>query len=356
MDTLNTHANPLLIDSSLLDSFEKLLNWSQSHFAHLPWRKSRSLYATLISEFMLQQTTVTAVIPKFINFINRYPSWEHFHQIKEQDLFALWVGLGYYSRARSLFNIAQKFKNEKDFLTALKNGLKIQGIGPYTRGALLSIGMNEPEMAIDANIKRVLSRYRMHQDTNFYKQILRHYSPRALNEALMDLGREVCQARKIACEKCYLAPNCQSAYKNPSNTKIKNTPNKIILNLHRFVLKQDALFAAIDKTKGQWLAGYLELPTLIHISTETDKNAAKQYPEITEYDIEFLKKQHLQPKQHTQTITKYLIKNHIWIIQDRSENTWHYALNLFKNQEMQWRSPESLWASSSQKILQSLTL
>tara|TARA_B100001057_G_C22836085_1_gene945236 strand:- start:2023 stop:2577 length:555 start_codon:yes stop_codon:yes gene_type:complete len=144
---------------------KKILKWYDLNKRSLPWRKKVSFqkkqYSTLISEFMLQQTQVSTVIPFFNRFIKNLPSINMLAKVNEKKLIKLWEGLGYYSRARNLKKTAQiiikkfdgKLPNNFDDLIFLP------GIGNYTANAILAIAFNKPYIPLDGNIERVLKRY-----------------------------------------------------------------------------------------------------------------------------------------------------------------------------------------------------
>ena len=144
---------------------KKILKWYDLNKRSLPWRKAVSLqrkqYYTLISEFMLQQTQVTTVIPFFNRFIKVLPSINSLAKVNEKKLIKLWEGLGYYSRVRNLKKTAQVII--KDFDGKLPNNFEdlliLPGIGNYTANAILAIAFNKPYIPLDGNIERVLKRY-----------------------------------------------------------------------------------------------------------------------------------------------------------------------------------------------------
>ena len=144
---------------------KKILKWYDLNKRSLPWRKKVSLkrkqYYTLISEFMLQQTQVTTVIPFFNRFIKNLPSLNSLAKVNEKKLIKLWEGLGYYSRARNLKKTAQAII--ENFNGKLPNNfedlLTLPGIGNYTANAILAIAFNKPNIPLDGNIERVLKRY-----------------------------------------------------------------------------------------------------------------------------------------------------------------------------------------------------
>ena len=182
-----------------------LLAWYDANRRRLPWREEVSPYRTWVSEIMLQQTRVAAVLPYFQRFMERYPTVEALAAGEEQELLKLWEGLGYYGRARNLQKTARiiaeeyggRFPAEYDALTALP------GIGDYTAGAIASIAFHEPVPAVDGNVLRILSRITGSEldilDAKC-KKIFRAWAqaalpmerPGAFNQALMDLGAGVC--------------------------------------------------------------------------------------------------------------------------------------------------------------------
>src|SRR5690606_26759140 len=241
--------------------FKKLVDWS-SGYSHLPWRKNRTLYTTLVSEIMLQQTTVGTVLNHFEKFLKEYPTLKSLALATEEELTISWKGLGYYRRARNLKKaceyIQKEFKGKipLDYETLVK----IPGIGDYTASALLSIGGNLPVFAIDANIERVLARFfklefskgkalnlaiKELEKTSKIQKILVYSGPREVNEALMDLGRNYCKARAVFCDLCPLSKNCLSfkdkttlSYPLVSDASKKKEKN-IELQLLRLLIKRN---------------------------------------------------------------------------------------------------------------------
>ncbi|RPJ67810.1 MAG: A/G-specific adenine glycosylase, partial [Alphaproteobacteria bacterium] len=133
--------------------FLKLIEWSNDQYSHLPWRSQRTLYRTLVSEIMLQQTTVGTVLNHFEKFLSEYPTIFDLAQTNEEQICISWKGLGYYRRARSLRSLAiqivEQFKGE--IPTDLASLLKLKGIGPYTANAIVAIGADLRGLAVDAN-------------------------------------------------------------------------------------------------------------------------------------------------------------------------------------------------------------
>ncbi|PHX89048.1 MAG: adenine glycosylase, partial [Pelagibacteraceae bacterium] len=144
---------------------KKILDWYDFNKRKLPWRKKTSFkqkqYFTLVSEFMLQQTQVTTVVPYFNRFIKDIPTLEKLSNTSNRKLIKLWEGLGYYSRVRNLKKAAKiikkKFNNKlPDNFFELKS---LPGIGDYTANAILAIVFNIPVIPLDGNVERVLKRY-----------------------------------------------------------------------------------------------------------------------------------------------------------------------------------------------------
>jgi A/G-specific adenine glycosylase len=276
--------------------FEKLIQWSEKEFSYLPWRKNRSLYRTLVSEIMLQQTTVGTVLNHFEKFIKEYPAIEALAMATEDQLLISWKGLGYYRRAKNLKKAAEYILKEFNGEIPLnyETLISIPGIGDYTANALLAIGANENSLALDANLERVIARFyalneikgpkliKKIKEINALKNELHEYGGRKINEALMDLGRNYCQARKASCDLCFLRDKCQ-AYKNKNVLQIPrvldDTQNKLAsdLVLIRIILKEDQKILAYQKNEKQWLSGQFEVPTFTLFCNETN---FIQYPKI----------------------------------------------------------------------------
>ena len=206
-----------------LDKIAKpLLKWFRARARSLPWRDDPRPYYVWVSEIMLQQTRVTAVLPYFSRFITALPDVRALAAVDDDALMKLWEGLGYYSRARNLkkaaIQVVEKHggKIPRDF-DAL---LSLPGVGRYTAGAIASIAFGQRTPAVDGNVLRVVSRL-----TASRKDILRDATKRAVenalteimpkdaglfNQAMMELGALVCLPRAARCEECPLASLCRA--------------------------------------------------------------------------------------------------------------------------------------------------
>ena len=196
-----------------------LLRWYGQVARDLPWRRDVSPYSVLVSEFMLQQTQVTTVIPYFLRWMERFPDFQTLAEADEEAVLRLWEGLGYYRRARSLGAIARiviesyggELPDDDEALLALP------GVGPYTAGALASLAFNRPRAALDGNVERLLTRFfdigtvlnsaAKEELRRRARGLIPSGRARDFNQALMELGALVCLPRPF-CPSCPLKGSC----------------------------------------------------------------------------------------------------------------------------------------------------
>lgn len=203
-----------------------LLRWYDAHKRPLPWRRDTDPYRVWLSEVMLQQTTVAAVIPYYERFLRRYPTVKALAAAKEPDVMRLWAGLGYYSRARNLLAAARKVVAEHGgAFPGTAEGLRtLPGVGRYTAGAVSSIAFGLPEPLVDGNVNRVFARlYARKEDvkspafqTWAWETAARLIDPKRpgdWNQALMELGATVCHPQGPECGRCPLARSCAAKAK-----------------------------------------------------------------------------------------------------------------------------------------------
>ena len=204
---------------------EQLLKWYDKNGRNLPWRVKGwahpSPYVILVSELMLQQTTVKTVIPYFEKFMKRFPTIKDLAIADEEEVLQYWQGLGYYSRARSLHKTAQIiFEKYKGVFPQKKaDVLKLKGIGPYTAASFLALAFNLPETVVDGNVVRIVCRlFHLTQPVNQIKDIIRQKAE-SLNQtsraadyssAIMDLGALICTPKNPQCLLCPWQNLCQS--------------------------------------------------------------------------------------------------------------------------------------------------
>ena len=214
-------AHPPKPSASLLRAFQRrLLAWYRRHQRPLPWRQTRDPYKILVSEIMLQQTQVDRVIPKYREFLDRYPTVETLSRAKVRELRKVWYPLGYNIRPLRLRKIAQqavarhggRIPDTYDGLVAM------EGIGRYTAGAVLSFAFNQDAPILDTNVARLLQRYFGVPEDRLLRsrlwQLAGEVIPRGrgydINQAMMDFGAMVCTARRPGCRSCAMRRHCRS--------------------------------------------------------------------------------------------------------------------------------------------------
>jgi A/G-specific adenine glycosylase len=219
-----TDAATLLIDRRELPALRRaLVQWSAAHHRELPWRNIGDPYRVWISEVMLQQTTVAAVIPYYERFLQRFPDVQSLAAADESDVLRLWEGLGYYSRARNLHNGAKElvFQRSGEFPRDVGALQSLPGIGRYTAGAIASFAFDERAPIVEANTLRLYSRLLGFDGDprsaagqeilwNFAEAILPKRHPGQFNQALMDLGATVCTPAEPKCPACPLKRYCRA--------------------------------------------------------------------------------------------------------------------------------------------------
>ena len=201
---------------------QRLLTWYGRHGRDLPWRKTEDPYHILVSEIMLQQTQVDRVLPKYAEWLEKYPSMEALAEAPEKDVTSTWYPLGYNIRPKRLQSIARESvaryggRLPADEQTLLS----FKGIGAYTAGAIRSFAFRERAAILDTNVARVLFRVfigkgdqKSHAMTKHLWTVSEAVLPRDVfdfNQALMDFGAMVCVARAPKCGECPMARHCRS--------------------------------------------------------------------------------------------------------------------------------------------------
>jgi A/G-specific adenine glycosylase len=209
--------------------FQKsLLAWYDSHRRDLPWRSSRDPYCVWLSEIMLQQTRVAAVIERYQEFLRRFPTVEKLAAAREASVLAAWSGLGYYRRARMLHAAAKVIVREHGgkFPASEEGWRALPGVGRYTAAAVASIAFDDPVAVVDGNVERVLRRVSGKQLTGeaLWKaanDLLDAGRPGDFNQAMMELGAILCTPRVPACLTCPVVEVCATRGELKSETKLK---------------------------------------------------------------------------------------------------------------------------------------
>jgi A/G-specific adenine glycosylase len=254
-----------------------LLAWYQVQKRDLPWRHSRDPYHIWVSEVMLQQTRVETAIPYYERFLALFPNVAALAEAPEQEVLKAWEGLGYYSRARNLQTAAREVgeryggqipSTKAEFAT-------LQGVGPYTAGAVMSIAFNQREPAVDGNVMRVLSRYFCIEE-DIAKGATRSYMERLqyelipegaasdFNQALMELGALVCTPKSPHCLTCPVMEHCAGRLAGKEETlpiKTKAKPPRLETRACAYVVSADgASILMHQRPSTGLLASMWELP------------------------------------------------------------------------------------------------
>ena len=216
----------------------ELLDWYQQQNYEFPWRKTRDPYSIWISEVMLQQTRVSTVLPYYKRWLFSLPDIRSVANNNIDNILKLWEGLGYYNRARN-FHLACKIIIEKyggKIPADASEFSKLPGVGPYICAAVMSIAFNIPLPAVDGNAVRVISRLnsinipypkskkKIH---SLLSGLINSAKPGCFNQAVMDLGREICTSKGPACSACPICKYCSAHINNDVDKypmRTKNTP------------------------------------------------------------------------------------------------------------------------------------
>ena len=220
---IQSYKRPTLVEmnsADILANTAALESWFSQNQRPLPWRlQPAQAYRTWISEVMLQQTTVKAVIPYFERFLGRFPTLASLATAPLEDVLEMWAGLGYYSRARNLHKAAIAL-NAIEFPKTYLELIEFSGFGPYTARAVSSIAFEEKVGVVDGNVIRVLSRLHglnkkwwENKHKAFYQTLADLYAqqsekPSQINQALMELGATICTPERPACLVCPVNQNC----------------------------------------------------------------------------------------------------------------------------------------------------
>ena len=212
---------PLTAQSA--DFQRALLTWYRTHQRTLPWREAPSLYKTVVSELMLQQTQVKTALPYFARWLAELPNFAALAAASEERVLKLWEGLGYYSRARNLHKLAQAVAALPEPPCTPEAWRELPGVGPYTAAAITSIAFGAPAACVDGNVVRILAR--LTADATEFRDsasAAKYYTPLATdlltsaspgdhNQAMMELGATVCHRQTPLCTVCPVLAFCAAA-------------------------------------------------------------------------------------------------------------------------------------------------
>jgi A/G-specific adenine glycosylase len=251
-----------------------LLAWYRARRRRLPWREAPSPYATVVSEFMLQQTRVSTVLPYFARWMAAFPSFGALAAAPAPAVLRMWEGLGYYSRARNLHLLA-KAVTERGLPGTSAGWEELPGVGPYTAAAISSIAFGEARACVDGNVVRILARL-TRDETRFRDgasaagafaglagELLNPAAPGDHNQAMMELGATVCLRQKPSCPACPVRKFCAAAAAgDPEGFPIlepKLTERRSVVRV--WCERAGALLLHRNPPGARRLAGLHELPT-----------------------------------------------------------------------------------------------
>lgn len=250
-----------------------LADWFAQNRRDLPWRVRRSLYRTVVSEFMLQQTQVKTVVPYFERWMRRFPDFKTLAAADPDEVLRHWEGLGYYRRARSLHRLAQAIADAPHPPATPSEWARLPGVGTYTAAAIASIGQGHPAAVVDGNVIRILAR--LAADTREFtaataakifapaaQALLDPASPGPHNEAMMELGATVCLKRAPQCHACPLATFCAAARRGDPKAipNIRRQSTVALQSIRLWIQREDRLLLHRIPENASRLAGQYELP------------------------------------------------------------------------------------------------
>ncbi len=256
-----------------------LYAWYRRHGRRLPWRDRPSLYKTVVSEFMLQQTQVATVLPYFDRWMKRFPGFRELANAPEGDVLKHWEGLGYYNRARNLHRLARTVNAMAAIPESPEAWRELPGVGPYTAAAVTSIAFGALAACIDGNVVRILTRIRA--DGTAYRDgaaaaralapladaLLPNERPGDHNQAMMELGATVCFRKRPLCTTCPVVGLCRAGRQgDPESYPVLAAKPTTRVGITRLWCRRGRRLL-LHRTSGtaRRLAGIYELPEPVHL-------------------------------------------------------------------------------------------
>ena len=291
---------------SLQPIVEPLLCWFKDNKRDLPWRQDKDPYHVWISEIMLQQTRIEAVMSYYARFLSALPDVKSLSEVDDDALMKLWEGLGYYSRARNLKKAAAAIMQEHGgaFPHTYAQLVKLPGIGEYTAGAIASICFDEKVPAVDGNVLRVIARVQGSRKNVLLPEVRKSVGKEltkimpdeagAFNEGLMELGELVCLPNGAPlCGRCPLRDRC-TAYKKGLTEKLPVRVKEMKrrrADLSVFIItSSDGLIALEKRPDSGLLSGMYQLPNVDGFYEETELTNILAEWSLSPVEITFLKK------------------------------------------------------------------
>ena len=332
------------MSKSLSPIVEPLLQWFDQNKRELPWRRDKEPYHVWISEIMLQQTRIEAVMGYYARFLDALPDIGSLSRVDDDALMKLWEGLGYYSRARNLKKAAVVITEEYggEFPQAFIELKQLPGIGEYTAGAIASICFDKKVPAVDGNVLRVIARVQGSRDNVLLPQTKKNVTEQlkkimpqragAFNEALMELGELVCLPNSTPlCEGCPLQERC-TAYKKGLTGQIpvrvkkmkRGRADKSVF----MITAPDGRIAIEKRPDTGLLSGMYQLPNVEGFHTDDELQEILRQRELVPIDIVFTKE-----AKHVFTHIDWYMKAYhvtveeqndrfIWVTEDELKNSY----------------------------------
>lgn len=264
--------------------------WYEQNRRDLPWRGDRDPYRVWVSEIMLQQTRVAAVLDHYERFMRRFPSLQCLAAARETSVLAVWSGLGYYHRARRMREAAKVIVRERkgEFPRTAEEWRKLPGVGRYTAAAIASIAFGEPAAVVDGNVKRVLERMcgKTGSREAVWQQaetLLDRERSGDFNQAMMELGATLCTPRSPQCLLCPVNTWCQF----PGTKARSSQPARKRKQVWYALVRNDGAVLLVRRpADASLMAGMWELPTVQEGQRNTHKPMLRLRHSITDTDYQ----------------------------------------------------------------------
>ncbi len=251
-----------------------ILDWYDINKRNLPWRLTKDPYKIWLSEVMLQQTQVSTVIPYYENWIRKFPTVDSVAKVNIDEALKMWEGLGYYKRCRNFHSAAKIIVSKHNGMIPNSYNilLSLPGVGNYVASAILSIAFNEKFAAIDTNLNRVISRilgikkltkWNKNRINKYATLLVEHQRPGDVNQALMDIGSQLCTTKKALCSSCPNQNICK-AFQSSNPLQFPQILAKKPPRLKKFVAGYISLNKNIiinKRPNNVMLGGLWQLPT-----------------------------------------------------------------------------------------------
>ena len=309
---------------------EELINWYEANKRDLPFRDIKDPYKIWVSEIMLQQTTVTAVIPYYNRFIERFPDIKTLASASIEEVYKYWEGLGYYRRALHLHKSAQMMQDK--FPREYEDILALIGVGPYTASAIMSFAYHQSYIAVDGNALRVISRlYAIEENialnktvkkiTEIGNKLVIGYDSAKINQGIMDFANAICLPVHPQCDVCPMQCYCKAYSTNKQEVlpiNIKKVNKKSISYITGIVVYDDEVM--LIKNKNGLLENMYLLP---QYEVESPYSFIEAFKE--EYDIELEVLSHLKDFKHVFTHRTWYM--HVYIFKAYQPSIDFYTKN-----------------------------